>query len=433
MPKVLIISHNPITTYNNMGKTIRSLFFTFSQEDLCQLYIYPSLPDEEYCASYYRMTDKDVLRSYWTGRVAGREIESEEISADNKSMFEQATDEALYRNPKNKRPLRMLLRDVLWMLARWNNRSLREWLDAQKPDCIFVAPGNAKFLYNIALRIAKRLEIPIVTYVCDDYYFVRRSTGWLGRLCDGLLKRKIAQLMQKTAKIITICPSLEKLYSQRFGCPAVTVMTGASCPVAAESKKVTTPRSITYLGNIRCNRYVSLAQIGKALDNFNEQYGQEALLHIYTAEKDETILSAFEGIASVRLHGFVSGEEYERVFRESDYLLHVEAFDEASIDQVRHSVSTKIADSLASGIGLLAYGPDCVASMQYLIENECALTATSPEQLSAMLETAFLYPEQTQQTVQKALAVAAENHDAQRVGERVRAVFTSVLAERKAI
>lgn len=40
--KVLLLSHNPVTTYNNMGKTFLSLFSAFRPEELCQLYLYPA-------------------------------------------------------------------------------------------------------------------------------------------------------------------------------------------------------------------------------------------------------------------------------------------------------------------------------------------------------------------------------------------------------
>lgn len=61
--KVLIISHNPISTYQSMGKSMRALFSAFRTEELCQLYLYPTIPDVKQCASCYRVTDKDVLGS----------------------------------------------------------------------------------------------------------------------------------------------------------------------------------------------------------------------------------------------------------------------------------------------------------------------------------------------------------------------------------
>ena len=46
--KVLIISHNPISNQSNMGKTFLSLFSQFDKEELCQLYIYPVIPNEDF-------------------------------------------------------------------------------------------------------------------------------------------------------------------------------------------------------------------------------------------------------------------------------------------------------------------------------------------------------------------------------------------------
>ena len=424
MPKVLLITHNPLSSYTNMGKTLQGLVGAFDKDELCQLYIYPSLPDKDTCASFYRITDKAVLRGVLTGRVQGGEVQPVDVSA----MFEKAGDEKVYRNPKNKTAVRMLLRDLLWKMARWNNKGLKTWLQEQRPDAIFVAPGTAKFLYDIALWTARYLHIPIVTYVCDDYYFSRRAGGLLRHIEGYLLRRKITQLMKRTTCLVAISPSLERAYSREFGCPAVTVMTAAAT-ISAHPQVPAKPTSVTYMGNIRSNRYLSLAEFGRALDVFNEKYGLAITLDIYTAEKDADILSAFDGIDAVCLKGFVAGEAYQEAFEQTEYLLFAESFQKESRALVKHSVSTKIAESLGSGKCLLAYGPPELASMQHLTENECALVATAAEQLPALLETAFLHPEQTEQVIENALKTARTYHDATAVTQAVRAVFEALSPE----
>lgn len=72
--KVLLLSHNPVTTYNNMGKTFLSLFSAFRPEELCQLYLYPAVPDTACCGSYYRFTDREALHSIWNRHAVGGEI-----------------------------------------------------------------------------------------------------------------------------------------------------------------------------------------------------------------------------------------------------------------------------------------------------------------------------------------------------------------------
>ena len=59
--KVLIISHNPMTTYDCMGRTLLTLFSEFNRSELCQLYIYPTVPNADKCDSFYRITDNSLF------------------------------------------------------------------------------------------------------------------------------------------------------------------------------------------------------------------------------------------------------------------------------------------------------------------------------------------------------------------------------------
>lgn len=414
--KILIISHNPLTSYQNMGKTMLALFSSFKKEELCQLYIYPTVPDVDKCKSYYRITDKDVLKSYYRFRVKGGEI-SCDISAQSQ-MFENRNDEKIYRSRKNKRPFRMLLRDMMWRYSRWNNSQLKNWLKSQQPDCIFVAPGTAKFIYRMARNISQKYNLPIITYICDDYYFVKRPNSVLKRLQVGSLKKEIKKLILSSKYLITICNELQEIYCKEFSVPAITIMTGSNYNIAEKATVNEKINAITFMGNIRCNRFYSLAEIGKALDEINEEEKTEYKLNIYTGEKNKEILSTFDDVKSVHLCGFITGEEFYRVLHSSDLLLHVEAFDAESIDLVKHSVSTKIADSLASGICLLAYGPEQVASIRHLLDNECAFCITSKEKLKDGLKLIFTDKNLRFRFANKALEIARIWHDAETTSKK---------------
>ena len=375
--KVLIISHNPITTYHNMGKMLLSFFSEFKKEELCQLYIYPTLPDVNVCQSYFRITDKDILKSYIKFKVKGEIIKEEKIKSSNKNMFENADDVKIYRNVKNKNAIRQLLRDAMWKFARWFNKDLKQWIKEQQPTHIFVTPGSSKFIYDIAIKCAKYMNIPIITCICDDYYFVKSKKGFIPKLQQNLLAKKIEKLINNTSYIITICDELNQNFSNKFNKKTKTLMITSNYPIINREYVNKNPKTITYFGNIRCNRYTSLAQIGKVLDEINLENSTNYKLLIYSNEKDINILNTFKNIKSIDFKGFISGKEFDKKFFDSDILLHTEAFDEVSIDRVKHSISTKIADSLNSGICLFAYGPSKVASMKYLIDNNAAICATN--------------------------------------------------------
>ena len=378
--KVLIISHTPISTKNNMGKTFLSMFSSFDKNEICQLYIYPSYPDAEYCSSFYRVTDKDILKRF----KPGGEVKSEYIRNTNE-LYERRDDEAVYRNVKNKSALRRLLRDGIWAVGNWYNRNLKTWLDQEQPTCIFLAPGPAKFIYWIALRISKDRNIPIVTYICDEYYFVKPKDSLLEKVQMRLFEKTMEKTMSHTMRLIAISEEIKEHYSKHFGVPAMLLMTGSQ-KIATDIRETAQPlNTLSYFGNIRINRYLSLADIGRVLDRINESHGTDYKLKIYTGEKDPMFLSVFDNISSVELNGFLSGEAFETAMRGAQVLLHVEAFDEASVDRVRHSVSTKIADALSGGIPLFAYGPEDVSSIRHLKRHQCAVVANSAEELKQRL------------------------------------------------
>lgn len=424
--KVLIISHTALCTHNNMGKTLASLFSGFRKEELCQLYIYPMLPDLDKCCSYYRITDKDVLKRLFSFHVRGREIHICDIDTHKHTLYENPQDRKLYRNPRNKRASRLLLRDLLWKLSPWYGEELAKWVAFQKPTCIFVAPGISKFLYDIALKISKEFDLPVVTYICDDFYFMKPGKGFWEKISKKLLERKIEELLGKTTHLIGICDEVTEKYRESFRIPATTIMTGASFAAAEKPFPVSSPRSMTYMGNIRYNRNVCLAEMGMALDALNREYQTDYQLRVYTIEQDPKLLSVFDGIKSVTLCGFVTGEAFDRVFRESEILVHTEAFDESSMELTKYSVSTKIADALASGIPLFAYGPSEIASMAHLIRNDCAIVVTKKDALKVTLRNMFEDRTFCCAKVEKGLETARRCHSEKDQSEKMKHILREI-------
>ena len=109
-------------------------------------------------------------------------------------------------------------------------------------------------------------------------------------------------------------------------------------------------------------------------------------------------------------------------------MIHTESFDPVIRERVRYSLSTKIADSLASGTCMLAYGPAEAASMDYLIRNKAAFTATSPEELRAVLPRLFTDDAEYRRITGKAKALARKNHSPEATRETVRKTLSDVLA-----
>lgn len=88
--------------------------------------------------------------------------------------------------------------------------------------------------------------------------------------------------------------------------------------------------------------------------------------------------------------------------------------------------STKIADSLASGVPLLLFAPETFSETKYLLEAECAVVCTDSMQLKQAVETALNDKQRRLAVVSKAQKTAAQNHDSQKNQRKMYEIICSV-------
>lgn len=419
--KVLIISHNPLSATGNMGKTMATLLNGFSSEELCQFYVYPAAPDGDFCSAYFRLTDKNALKGMISGKPEGFEITPENAVAVEHS--EKSS------KPVKRSALKLLLRDIVWELSLRREKAIGEWVKSQNADCIFLAPGYSGFIYDVALKISEKLRLPIVVYICDDYYFIKSGGSVFKALQIRTVRKKTNALMKKSSCAVTVGDEIRKTYQKKFDIPFETVMTGSSfSPSEAKSyisSKFTDKNSMVYLGNLGRNRYLSIIAVGNALAEINKKKGTEYKLVVYSFERDEKILKRLKSSKGIEFRGAVAGEEYLNALCSAEVLLHTEAFDKTSVELVKLSVSTKIADMLASGRKIFAFGPKNVASIKYLKENNAAFVACGKNELEKVLISAF--EESGEDKIRNAENLAKSNHDSVLNGKKVKKIFESCL------
>lgn len=419
--KVLIISHNPICTYTNIGKTLDSLFQSFDKKELCQLYFYNSLPDKKKSNSYYRITDFEMLYHPFK-KNKGMIVEDADI---NEGFNKNVNNFELYKLGYNKSSLKILMRDLMWRLCGWNSKKLKEWIKREKPTHLFVLPGRFKFIYRIALEISKEFDLPIITYICDDFYFVNNPKRLLDKIYLKKLKKQTKLLLKQTKVLITISKELSESFEKEFNVKATTIMTGTNYHISNKPNEHKIISAIRYFGNISYKRYESLYEIGVALDDINQQCGLNVSLEVYSVEKIQEAVQLFEKTSSIVFKGFESGEAFYNLLLNSPIVVHVESFDPKNIDIVKHSVSTKIADSLSLGNCLFAYGPDCVSSISHLKRNGYPLVATNNSMMKKELARILVDDIYWKECADIALSIANKYHDSQKTSS----IFKKIVSE----
>lgn len=422
--KVLIMSHNPITTYNSMGRTFLGLFSEFEEEELCQFYVYPTIPNVHKCHSYYRVTDRNLLQSFIFWKSFGQVIDRDDIKINN-SLYEKKYDNLLYSNKERKKEVKLFARNIVWTLGHWFTKRFESWIESENPDVIFAAPGLSTFFYDIIQKVSKKYNLPIILYICDDFYFSSEKKGnnKLEKKYYKILQKKIRNLIATSSNVVSICKPMTKLYSKEFNCDVHTVFSGTNLPLA-ESFVQASGRTIRYFGNLKLGRGKSLLEIGKALDKINQIFHKNYVLEIYSMDCFEDKKT---DVLCMKHMGFVNAEELVNLMKESILLLHVEAFEAEYEKRTKYSISTKIPDILSTGVPLLAYGPRNIASMEHLKDNKCAFLAFNSDMLYDELKNALLNDEERIKRGINAIETAKKYHSISTQSKLLKKIITETI------
>lgn len=415
--RVLVISHNVISETNNMGKTLLSYFQDFSPDELAEFYIQEKEPrNATVCQSYFRVTDRDALKSVF-GKKVGTEFHIHESTPEGAVSNASGAVEAIRQYGRKKSPLVFALRNSIWSCAHWDTPKLRAWLKNFDPEVIFFLAGDYRFMNHIALRIQSFLKKPMIACWVDDYYFYNlNEDSWMGRLLHRSYKKSVHRVAEKVDCILTISDSMSEVYQKQFGTPCYTLHTNAkrrNLPYAEH------PDKVAYFGNLDFLRYENLSEIGKNI----RKLGLENLdgIDVFSAEKNPDNLRGLTEENGVHFRGEISPSEVGQRMSECLAVIHTESFNEKTRKMVKYSVSTKIADTLLNGPCLIAYGPPDVASIEYLQKHHAAYCITRPEDLESGLREILGNADLRAEIVKNARTLAAQNHDASIYPKKVRA------------
>lgn len=418
--RILVISHNVFSDTENMGKTLVSYFKDFGKENLAQFYIHSEVPTSDICGNYYRVTDREMIKSV-LGKKCGKVLTEKDIDISRKtSRTDSGAEAKLYQKARKRTPLIYMARNLWWKLGRLNNKQFKAWLDDFNPECVFFVSGDYAFMYDIALKIAKSRDIPLYVSCMDDYYFNNKNSNkFLGKFQHNLFMKAVNKTMNYANAIFCICEKMTEDYNKRFKKNCVTLHTSASLTSPLNKEKI---QKISYVGGLGYDRFKQLVKIGRTIKHMNSDINH---IDVYSSETREEIVSYLTGENGIVFHGSIPADEVKKVMAESLAVIHTESFDENTRKSVKYSVSTKIADSLMSGTCIFAYGPEEIASIKYLSDNNAAVCITSEKDLSNGLYKLINDAEIREKAVENAVRLAKKNHFPGIAGKVIKEVIES--------
>lgn len=418
--RVLVVSYNALSKENANGRTMEFLVHAFSKENLAQLFFSNENPDFSVCDKYYRVTEKQLLEAFLKRKKVGGAVFPAKIPKNAKVVKAPAgkLDRINSIAKKNKGSnMVKFLRNSLWSLTRkqWFNSALDEWICNFSPDVILTVSGKSSCFHNIVLNMAKKYSLPVVVYHCEDYCFKNMypRSFMYGRYIKGL-KKSVDKLMKYASLAIYNSDAIKELYSAEYSTPSmVAYMSTDMQPVNKEQKNENLV--LSYMGNLSLGRDRSLYQIGKALSKIDPS----AKINIYAPGISEIFTEKLKEMPNMEYKGFVNYEECREIIAQSDILLHGESFNETIKQDLRIAFSTKIADSLASGVAFFVYAPKGIASTDYLLKHNAACVATSKEELEEKLSELVNDAALRAQYAEAALKTVKENHTLETTVKRI--------------
>lgn len=416
-PRILIVSNNCLSKSDSNGRTLGNFVSAWPKEDVAQFCMHDRDKDWDVCSNYYVISDVQAVKAFVLGKnFDGRKTAREKEVADS--------SHATMKKGIARTPASMLLRDIVWKSLRWKKENFELWMAKFDPEVVLFQAGDLPAFYDIAVKIAKDRKIPLVIYNSEEYYFKDycyfgedASFKWLYPVFHKKLKKSVRNALQYAAGSIYISDYLKELYDKEFGKNSITVMTSATDDAALIDNKNRCNEgqgTIVYGGNLGVGRYEALAEIGKAL-----QYIDENLrIDVYGKSDDQGVIDELNSSKGVNYIGMIPYQELQKKTKEARLLVHVESTKPYYLRDIKYGFSTKIADSLASGIPFFVYASDELTSVQYLKDNNCAIIATDREQLVRLLKMALFDEDTRKESVDNALRIAAENHSMKKNKEK---------------
>ena len=389
-----------------MGSTLASYLTEYDSDCVAQFYIKDMQPDIPVCDNYYRVTDSDVLNKVlhpFLRKNVGNQVDL--ISVDGIARL--AVKDKKSGSIKS-RAFRMILRNIIWILSDFQKKGFNKWVEDFSPDVVLVQPGDFSFLIKLALKISKKLNIPLIVHQSESYYlkpYFSKSLDYL--LFRWQFKKTFEKMMKRASFCIYLCDALENDYKKYFDIPSATIY--KSTDIIPEPQSHTVPEQgfrCIYGGNLgkAVGRVEPLVQLGMAVKKCG------GIIDVYTSSSGDhlALLNKENGIV---LHPAISNDELVEKTKKSDFVIHIENRSKEHILDLKYAFSTKIADMLACGRPSIIYGSAEIAGIRYFAENNLGLIIETSEELYPKIKEFISDTRRQNECIKRACEFAKLNHN----------------------
>lgn len=430
-PRVLIVSRG---VWNDAGtsSTLSNIFQNYDSAKLSQIYIETKKPNTCLCQSFFQISEYSLIKKiYKWSTKTGRRVDAT-YSENSDVARKEASTMTFVREHRSF--AYTMLREVLWHLNGWKSKELRAFLEEENPDVLWLTGSPLILMNRLSQYVVKRSMKPYCIYEMDDVYSYKNcGSNPFKYIYRFFLRRRVKKLIKGASQVFVISPKMKREFDGLFGIDSIVLTKGIDYTDRPfREVNPTRPVNMVYTGNLIYGRLSTVEKLASALDEINKQ-SCRLVLTIYTGTPvPDSIRETMTKNGSVMFHDPVPYTQVSEIIRKSDVVLFAESFEEKKKNLARLSFSTKITDYFSEGKCLLAIGPDDIAPMEYLIDNDAAITITSDQQINEKLEY-LLAPGIIQEYARKSYDCGRKNHNKSKLDEIVFGKLSDIVIKHKLI
>ncbi len=427
--RILLLTSEAWNDELHPKNTMSNWFDGMENVEIATIYGSPAPPQNNVCHTYFRLSEISMVKSLYSKNKSGEIIEyqSKEENIHEERYCYPATY-GFFRKLASE-PIR-LVRDIIWALGRLDEKKLKDFIENFSPDIIFTQRKASIKMCRIERIVLKLSTAPMVAFTGDDEYSLKQISFspffWIRRLW---LRNRLKKNIPNYKLFFAHSPAQLSEFNKEFG---INVKTLVKCGDFMEGKvhtAVHSPIVITYAGKLYCNRWRTLALLANCLKDINVGE-QRIILQIYT--RDNLSRKQYEALddgANSFVMGAAASKDLQKIYDNSDILLHVEGFDLRNHLAVRYSFSTKIIDCMASGCAVMAIGREDQTGCKYLKESNSAFVADNKEDLLKILESIVANKKLVTEYARRIYEVGLRFHQRERVQNQLYCEFAKIIEE----
>jgi glycosyltransferase involved in cell wall biosynthesis len=391
-PKIVILSHHPMSTESAAGLAIRSFFKGWKLDQLVHLFT-PTVrwgaPDFDSCNDFRRVS--------WSGGIS-QVVESHSSQSQRASIFAPMLKRiaSLRSVQKALVPLR-----ETYLTRPYYAKAIQNELAEIAPDVVYVM-ANSLYLAKAACVACENLDIPMCVHIVDDVDSESANKNGK-RTRKGLETEKWFQrLVDYASTHIGISPQMAEEFENRYGHEwtwFTTLTDSYGYDPQPKKSKPGSPIEFVFAGNLSFDRWREVCELGHAIKQLR-QHGRPATLTVYGSPTHLKLYGNQLREAEVDVRQWVPVDELGSIFHNADVLVHVESSHDPEMRHaIRLSLSTKISQYMMAGRPILAIGPAELASIKFVKDSNVGMThdISSGTSLFELIQTLVSQPELLQQ------------------------------------